>query len=240
MKNLFKKIIIISLLIIIGQFTVINKADAYVRVKSYFRKDGTYVQSHVRSNPNGLKYDNYSWTPSQGLYNKTYGTRGSTWDTPTWTTDSEYYIGKTIYENNNLVTPSQTTETKKSDIQIPENASLNYLGNGWVCNSGFYKSGDSCIKVDIPANASLNYLGNGWVCNSGYYKSGNSCVVVIIPTNGSLNYLGNGWICNYGYYKSENSCNKINVPANASLNYFGNGWVCNSGYRKSGNNCILK
>ena len=82
-----------------GFLAVATDADAYVRVKGYYRKDGTYVQPYVRSNPNGLKYDNYSWTPSQGLYNDTYGTRGSDWDTPTWSTDPQYYEGKALYDS---------------------------------------------------------------------------------------------------------------------------------------------
>jgi hypothetical protein len=78
--------------------------EAYVKVKGYYRKDGTYVAPHVRSNPNGLKYDNYGYTPSQGLYNDTYGTRGTTWDTPTYITDPDYYEGKTIYDSTHNTT----------------------------------------------------------------------------------------------------------------------------------------
>jgi hypothetical protein len=77
----------------------VNYSDAYVNVSGYYRKDGTYVRPHVRSNPNGLKYDNYGYKPSDGLYNKTYGTRGSEWDTPTYITDPDYYKGKALYES---------------------------------------------------------------------------------------------------------------------------------------------
>lgn len=73
-------------------------SDAYVTVKGYYRKDGTYVAPHVRSEPNGLKYDNYGYTPSQGLYNPTYGTKGAAWDTPTYITDPDYYEGKALYQ----------------------------------------------------------------------------------------------------------------------------------------------
>lgn len=96
-----KKILIFLALVIgvIG-FSASN-AKAYVSVKGYYKSNGTYVAPHVRSDPNGLKYDNYSYTPSQGLYNKTYGTRGSTWDTPTYFTDPDYYVGKSLYESGN-------------------------------------------------------------------------------------------------------------------------------------------
>jgi hypothetical protein len=92
--------ILISLTVVGLVFSFASNADAYVSVKGYYRKDGTYVKPHVRSEPNGLKYDNYSYKPSQGLYNKSYGTKGSEWDTPTWTTDPDYYDGKAIYEGN--------------------------------------------------------------------------------------------------------------------------------------------
>lgn len=88
-------------------------SDAHVSVKGYYRSNGTYVAPHVRSNPNGLKYDNYSYTPSQGLYNKTYGTRGSTWDTPTYITDPDYYLGRSLYESGSsgIQSPSYTLPT---------------------------------------------------------------------------------------------------------------------------------
>lgn len=86
------------LILVMVIITPLFEAQAYVSVKGYYRKNGTYVAPHVRSNPNGIKYDNYSYKPSQGLYNDTYGTRGTTWDTPTWTTDPDYYVGKAIYD----------------------------------------------------------------------------------------------------------------------------------------------
>jgi len=102
MLNKTSKFIALPIMVLMFAFGgFIPTADAYVSVKGYYRSDGTYVRPYVRSNPNGLKYDNYSWTPSQGLYNKTYGTRGSSWNTPTWTTDPDYYTGKSIYESNN-------------------------------------------------------------------------------------------------------------------------------------------
>lgn len=47
-------------------------ADNYTR--GYTRKDGTYVQPHHRSDPNGSKLDNYG---SKGNYNPYTGEKGS-------------------------------------------------------------------------------------------------------------------------------------------------------------------
>jgi len=41
-------------------------------VNGYYRSNGTYVSSYQRAMPNAYKYDNYSYKPSQGLYNKSY------------------------------------------------------------------------------------------------------------------------------------------------------------------------
>jgi hypothetical protein len=46
-------------------------ADTYVN--GYYRKDGTYVQPHHRSDPDGNPYNNYS---SQGNYNPYTGQTG--------------------------------------------------------------------------------------------------------------------------------------------------------------------
>lgn len=92
-----KKLSIIAVLLV-AVFCLSSTAEAVVNVKGYYRKDGTYVAPHVRSNPNGLKSDNYGYTPSQGKYNDTYGTRGTEWDTPTTITDPDYYKGKALYE----------------------------------------------------------------------------------------------------------------------------------------------
>ena len=108
-----KKILILLILLSIGKFNFINQASAYVNVNGHFR-NGEYISPHVRSNPNGLKFDNYSWKSSQGLYNKTYGKRGSAWDTPTWITDKNYYEGKSIYENlnNKYILPNYNLNIK--------------------------------------------------------------------------------------------------------------------------------
>lgn len=52
-----------------------------VRVKGYFRKDGTYVAPHVRSAPNASRLDNYS---TKGNVNPYTGKTGTVDPYPTW------------------------------------------------------------------------------------------------------------------------------------------------------------
>lgn len=49
-------------------------AAASEYVEGHFRYDGTYVQPHYRSSPNGSRYDNYS---SRGNVNPYTGNRGT-------------------------------------------------------------------------------------------------------------------------------------------------------------------
>ncbi len=97
-KILLNIAIYIALLTIYLTFT--SPALAYVTVGSYYRNNGTYVNSYVRSNPNALRYDNYGYTGGS-LYNKTYYTPGynSSWYTPSYYTDTNYYYGKSLYNS---------------------------------------------------------------------------------------------------------------------------------------------
>ena len=48
--------------------------DAASRVKGYYKKNGTYVQPHLRSSPNRSKLDNWS---TKGNYNPYTGKKGT-------------------------------------------------------------------------------------------------------------------------------------------------------------------
>lgn len=50
---------------------------AQVKVKGYVKKDGTYVQPHVRTKPDGYKYNNYSSYGNINPYTGKSGTKGS-------------------------------------------------------------------------------------------------------------------------------------------------------------------
>jgi hypothetical protein len=61
-------------------------------------------------------------------------------------------------------------------VRVPENASLNFSGTGWVCHRGFIPDRSLCVPVYIPENATLNLSGNGWVCRLGFYKVEGGCL----------------------------------------------------------------
>jgi elongation factor P hydroxylase len=213
-----KKLQVLGLVLIALFLVNITVVDAYVSVKGYYRSNGTYVAPHVRSNPNGLKYDNYGYTPSQGLYNKTYGTRGATWDTPTYITDPNYYEGKALYDSNSSGSsipstyyslPSSSTKTNKTSV--PAHAHLNSYGSDWYCDSGYKTKYNSsfeevgCEKIVVPKNAHLNSYGSDWYCDSGYKTKYNSsfeevgCEKIIVPPHAHLSVYGSDWYCDAGY-----------------------------------------
>lgn len=66
-------------------------AHADVRVRGYYRRNGTYVQPHYRSNPDGNFWNNWSTYPNINPYTGAVGTRhtpsyssGYSWRTPSY------------------------------------------------------------------------------------------------------------------------------------------------------------
>lgn len=72
-KIFIKKIIMFIVLSVFILATSFNLADAAVRVRGHFRKNGAYVQPYYRSSPNSYRFDNYS---TRGNYNPFTGKKG--------------------------------------------------------------------------------------------------------------------------------------------------------------------
>lgn len=95
LKKLFIVVAVIALFL---QFTA--QSFAYVSVSGYYRSNGTYVRPYVRSDPNGIRYDNYGYTGGSS-YNNSYYDSGysSNWYKPSYSTDSNYYYGRSLYNS---------------------------------------------------------------------------------------------------------------------------------------------
>lgn len=96
-KIIFAFFVSLMLFVSIG----VNSINAYTSVRGYYKSNGTYVNSYVRSNANGIRYDNYSYKAYQPSYNSSYYSTGrsSNWYTPSYYTDSTYYTGRSIYNS---------------------------------------------------------------------------------------------------------------------------------------------
>ena len=63
-----KNRIIHILFVLLSIITISAVCNAQVRVKGYYRKDGAYVRPHVRSNPDGNPYNNWSYPGNVNPY----------------------------------------------------------------------------------------------------------------------------------------------------------------------------
>ena len=121
---------------------------------------------------------------------------------------------------------------------LPENARIASWGSDWVCNSGYRKEGNTCIKVEIPPHAHLASWGSDWQCDPGYRKQGNQCSRVEIPPNAHLASWGSDWQCDPGFRKQGDHCLRVDIPPNAHLASWGSDWQCDTGFKKQGNQCL--
>ena len=68
MKKIVVATLLVMFLLVFAPYT-----DARVRVRGYTRSNGTYVMPHYRTNPNRIKYDNWS---AKGNTNPYSGKKG--------------------------------------------------------------------------------------------------------------------------------------------------------------------
>lgn len=241
MNKLFK-IILISIMI----FSFSFNAFAYVSVKGYTRKDGTYVAPHVRSNPNGLKYDNYGYKPSQGLYNPSYGTKGSSWDTPTYITDPDYYLGKSLYESGLSGSNKKTSTTSTYSYPTTTSASLpkrnvSYVVKNWVennpsspCNQSTFLRAVERLECETYKSNINSYTWEATVNefnNKHYIYNPDTKITTSCPDGYTFKYNTNtGKIDNLCYPEVTNTTQSLPKGCTSSIGFSPiNGVSCSSG-----------
>ncbi len=62
--NYKKLVVIIAIMFVVG----LGQSFCDVSVNGHFRSNGTYVQTHYRSNPDGNPYNNYSFPGNTNPY----------------------------------------------------------------------------------------------------------------------------------------------------------------------------
>lgn len=91
-----KKILIVSVLSLFIFAITAPAGYAYTRVKSYYTKRGTYVQSHYRTSANSTTYDNWSTKGNVNPYTGKRGYKSSyTYSSPSYRSSS--YTHKPSY-----------------------------------------------------------------------------------------------------------------------------------------------
>jgi len=241
-----KKLKLILVFLIFLSFIIIafpTDSFAYTSVRGYFKPStGTYVNSYVRTSPNAFKFDNYSWTPSQGLYNKSYyaptKNYSSDWYTPSYITDPYYYLGKSFYESGQSGLNLYTTPKSITPSYIP------YYSPGYTGIVG----GETGISVPIlPAspksvdmicakNEYLSIYGDTCYCDSGYKRNlSGICEKVICGPNEHLSTWSDECYCDSGYKKNYSTgiCEKVICGPNEHLSTWSDECYCDSGYKKN-------
>jgi hypothetical protein len=221
-KNFVVSLFLVLFLTVISIFNA-STAFADVWVNGYTRSNGTYVQGHYRSSPDGNPYNNYSYPGNVNPYTgKTAPGNSSTY------LDNYYNSSGSSYLGSPYSTPTYTSPYLYSGgYSVPNTKTIeggSYIGSSLFCNSNYYKSGDSCVKA--PENATALYT--DFMCNSGYVKRGNQCFK---PLNGYIK--GSTIYCNEGYAVNSAKDDCISYDA-WCLNSLGG---INAGYDKSTAKC---
>ena len=122
-KRIISRLLIVKLILALGLFTLypLEVDGQRVRVRGYYRKDGTYVRPHYRTAPDGNPYNNY---PYPGNYNPNTG-KITTGD------PLKYLEG---YDSGQ----SDQTYNSQTQIKIP---------NGIVENDGYFTVGSTMNEV---------------------------------------------------------------------------------------------
>jgi len=111
MKTLTALFSMSILVVVILVLVITTVADADVHVRGYNRSNGTYVQPHWRSDPDGNFNNNWSTSPNVNPYTGAIGTRrtpdnsnGYSWRTPGYSygSSSPYSHGYSSPSYNNL------------------------------------------------------------------------------------------------------------------------------------------
>jgi hypothetical protein len=196
----------------------LDTVDADVWVNGHTRKDGTYVQGHYRSNPDGNPYNNWSYPGNTNPYT------GEVAPGNPDTYLQNYYGTPGTTAGGSSASPAADVGSIGSSFRSVDGGY--YFGSTLFCNSGYYEGGGSCHKA--PAHATA-YGSTSFYCDIGYYRDGEQCRAV--PEHAYA--LGESWQCYSGYVKQGEQCVA-----------FENGWLlggqlyCQTGYVANNGQCI--
>ncbi|MGA2417851.1 MAG: hypothetical protein ABSF55_01245 [Candidatus Staskawiczbacteria bacterium] len=206
-----KKIIFVLFFSFIVIFSCASVAQAIVHVNGYFRKNGTYVAPHYRSDPNSTPTDNWSYP---GNTNPMTG--------KTATGSVEEYLEN--YKSSSSYTPTYTPTYTPLTTICPINSYLGIDGSCY-CNVGYSASGSTCITNNQACqnkNGIFSYaIDNQCYCNPGYVFLNNQCVAETASCQsvyGSDSYGYNGHCyCNVGYQWNTGQTSCVINPSPASI-----------------------
>jgi len=188
-------------------------AEAAVSVKGYYRKNGTYVAPHYRSNPDGNPYNNWSYPGNTNPYTG-----------KTATGNADTYL-KNYYKNSNTYTPTYSLPASLNNIDATPTwkycglfQSYNSLTDQCECYSGYYMVNGQCksqrqICTDKYGYGAESAIGGGCQCSYGYRlnHAGTKCITrdsycKEIDVMAGWDYLEDSCTCSYGWKAVNNTC----------------------------------
>jgi len=176
------------------------QAFAQVKVKGYYRKAGTYVKPHYRSNPDGNPYNNWSYpgntnpytgktaTGNPDTYLKNYNNRSSsssssssyTYPSTTYSTpsSSSYNGTSSSYYSNNYVTANTLNVRSGPSTNYSVIGSVTYADNVKVVESytnGWKKIQYTYYDMDsYSTKTKLGYVSGSYLSSSNPYFKDNT------------------------------------------------------------------
>lgn len=186
------------ILLILLTLILTLQATAQVKVKGYYRKDGTYVKPHYRSNPDGNPYNNWSYpgntnpytgktatgnpdTYLKNYYNRsTNSTRTPSYTSPTTTysnssNNRSYNSSSSTYYSTNYVTAQSLNVRSGPSTNYSVVGSLKYADNVKIVesyNNGWKKIQYSYYDMNSYAfKTKLGYVSGNYLSSSNPYFS---------------------------------------------------------------------
>lgn len=218
------------ILLILLTLILTLQATAQVKVKGYYRKDGTYVKPHYRSNPDGNPYNNWSYPGNTNPY---------TGKTATGNPDTylkNYYNRSTNSTSTPSYTSPTTTYSNSSNNRSYNSSSSTYYSTNYVTAQSLnVRSGPS---TNYSVVGSLTYsdnvkivesYNNGWKKIQYSYYDMKSYALKTKLGYVSGNYLSssNPYFSDYSSATSNYSSNMSysNLSATSSPYGYGNGRI---------------
>lgn len=115
-------------------------------------------------------------------------------------------------------------------IWVPSNAVASL--DSFLCDPGYDKQGDKCVKVDAVEHGKFYEHGAQFYCESGYRRNEElrQCEKIEMPENAWLDSSSiDGWSCISGYLKRGDKCEKFTTE---HIIWQGSSWRCELGYIK--------
>lgn len=102
----------------------------------------------------------------------------------------------------------------------------------FVCDPGYDKLGDRCVKVDPIEHGRFYEQGSQFYCESGYKRNDElrTCEKIVVPENARLDSTSiDGWSCISSYIRKGDKCEKFTTE---HIVWQGSSWTCELGYIK--------